>query len=77
MMFCMQLIVPSHCLTDILSGEEYVTVSAVLPMLVLLETDLLKEDVKDTELTNDIKYRVLDVIKRRYSKLNDTAIEIF
>jgi len=36
-------------------------VSAVLPMLVLLETDLLKEDVKDTELTNDIKYLVLDI----------------
>ena len=44
--------------------------------MVLLETDLLKEDVKDTELTNDIEYCVLDDIKRRYSRLDDTAIEI-
>jgi len=51
-------------------------VSAVLPMLVLLETDLLKGDVKDMELTNDIKYRALDVIKRRYNRLDDIAIVI-
>ena len=42
-------------LTDILSGERYVTVSAVLPMLHILDTDLLKEDT-DTDLTKDIKH---------------------
>ena len=38
--------------------------SAVLPMLVLLETDLLKEDVKDTELANDIEYCVYLMISK-------------
>ena len=55
---------PLSGLTDILSGEEYVTVSSVLPMLVLLETDLLKEDVKDTELANDIEYCVYLMISK-------------
>ena len=40
---------PLSCLTDILSGEHYVTVSAVLPMLHILETDLL-----------NVKQKVLD-----------------
>ena len=63
-------------LTDILSGEWYATVSAVLPMLYLLETDLLKEGAEDTELARDIKHHTVDDIKGRYSRLNDTVNEI-
>lgn len=34
---------PLTCLTDMLSGEEYVTVSVVIPMLSLMEKKILKE----------------------------------
>ena len=67
---------PLSSLTDILSGERYVTVSAVLPMLHILDTDLLKEDITDTELTKDIKHRVVEDIKGHYSKLDDTVNQI-
>ena len=50
---------PLSCLTDILSGEQYVTVSAVLPILHILETDLLKVQEEDTQLTKDIKHRIV------------------
>ena len=67
---------PLSSLTDILSGERYVTVSAILPMLHILDTDLLKEDITDTELTKDIKHRVVEDVKGRYSKLDDTVNQI-
>ena len=67
---------PLSGLTGILSGEQYATVSAVVPMLYLLETDLLKEGAEDTVLTRDIKHRIVDDIKGRYSRLNDTMNEI-
>ena len=60
-------------LTGILSGERYVTVSAVLLMLHILDTDLLKGDITDIELTKDIKHHVVEDIKGRYSKLDDTV----
>ena len=67
---------PLSGLTDILSGEQYATVSAVIPMLYLLESDLLKEGAEDTALTRNIKHRIVDDIKGRYSRLNDTVNEI-
>ena len=67
---------PLSCLTDILSGEQYVTVSAVLPMLHILETDLLKVQEEDTQLTKDIKHRIVADIRLRYtqSKLTESVI---
>lgn len=67
---------PLSSLTDILSGEQYVTVSAVLPMLHILETDLLKVQETDTQLTKDIKHRIVADIKLRYteSKLAENVI---
>ena len=50
---------PLSALTDILSGEKYVTISAVLPMLHILKTDLLKEEDTDTPLTKDITHRIV------------------
>ena len=50
--------------------------SAVLPLLYLLETDLLKEGAEDTVLTRDIKHRIVDDTKGCYSRLNDTVNEI-
>ena len=45
---------PLSFLTDILSGDTYVTISAVLPMLQLIESSILKEK-EDTNLTKEIK----------------------
>lgn len=46
---------PLSSLTDLLSGEDYVTVSAVLPLIDLIVTKLSKEHDDDTPLTKDIK----------------------
>ena len=45
---------PLSCLTDLLSGEEYVTVSVVVPMLDLMKQKILKVKDTDTQLTIDI-----------------------
>ena len=42
-------------LTDVLSGENYVTISALLPLMDLLNNTILKDDDDDTELTRTIK----------------------
>lgn len=61
---------PLSFLTDILSGETYVTVSAVIPMLQLIKTNLLKQE-DDTQLTKDIKERVITDLESRYSVQGD------
>ena len=53
-----QALSPISALTDIHSGEEYVTVSAILPMLRLFETKLLKDEVDDIQLTKDIRRHI-------------------
>lgn len=64
---------PLSSLTDILSGETYVTVSAVLPMLQLIESSILKEGESDTQLTKDIKMRVITDLQNRYSASNEVS----
>ena len=54
-------------LTDILSGENYVTISSVLPMIELLNNTLLKDSDGDTELTTTLKQVIKDDINSRYS----------
>ena len=54
-------------LTDILSGDEYVTVSAILPMLQLIETKLLKDEAGDTQLTKDIRSLIKQDLNSRYT----------
>ena len=46
---------PLLSLTDILSGETYITVSAVIQMVQLIKIKLLKEEEIDTQLTRDLK----------------------
>ena len=58
---------PLSSLTDILSGETYITVSAVIPMLQLKEASILKEKESDTQLTKDIKMHVITDLQSRYS----------
>ncbi len=57
---------PLLSLTDILSGESYVTVSAVLPMIQLIESHILKEDQDDTQLTKGIKRSIIADLVSRY-----------
>ncbi len=47
---------PLASLTDLLSGETYVTISAVLPLLHLIEHDLLKSSISDSKLTGEKNY---------------------
>ena len=62
---------PLSSLTDILSADLYVTVSAVNPLLQLIEKKFLTEDSTDTQLTKDIKKRVKEDLITRYSRYGD------
>ncbi|KAK0151882.1 Zinc finger BED domain-containing protein 4 [Merluccius polli] len=53
--------------TDALSGEEYVSISYLKPVLHLLATSVLAEDQEDTDLTTSIKTKVLAYLKDKYS----------
>lgn len=53
--------------TDMLSGEQRVTVSAVKAVLHILKTEVLAVSTDDTTLTGDIKSRILDYIEAKYS----------
>ena len=57
---------PLSDLTDILSGEDYVTVSAILPLMNLLNSKFLKEK-EDAQLTADIKQRIRTDLNNRLS----------
>ena len=58
--------------TDMLSGEQKVTVSAINPVLHILKTKVLKACEDDTDLTKTIKQRVLDNLLEKY---DDADIE--
>ena len=53
--------------TDILSGEKYVTVSSVKPVLDLIKDDLLSPGPDDTALTASIKQNMCRVLTEKYS----------
>ncbi|KAJ8012541.1 hypothetical protein DPEC_G00043890 [Dallia pectoralis] len=64
--------------TDALSGEEYVTISFVKPVLHILNSRVLAEEEVDVELTKTIKNSILTYLKGKYSdpiteELLDTA----
>ena len=52
--------------TDVLSGEQKVTVSVIKPTLHILKSKVLKVIEDDGDLTNSIKQRVLDYLLRKY-----------
>ena len=60
---------PVSSLTDILSGDTYATVSAVLPIVHLIDTKLLKEMDEDSQLTKDIKHRIKQDLQTRYTEI--------
>ena len=63
-----QALSPLSNLTDILSGEEYVTVSAVIPLMDLINNNFVKETEQDTQLTKDIKTRIKADLDTRYTE---------
>lgn len=68
-----QALSPLSSLTNMLSGESYVTVSAVLPIVHLIENNLLKEEESDTQLTKDIKCRIKGDLNSRYEDLAEVT----
>ena len=53
--------------TDSLSGECYVSVSYLKPMLHLFKTQILKTSDDETQLTNDIKMTVMAYLDEKYA----------
>lgn len=58
---------PLREFTDALSGEDYVSISSVKPVLHLLNTSTLADQNSDTELTKSIKHKVLLYLEDKYS----------
>ncbi|KAJ8359012.1 hypothetical protein SKAU_G00155370 [Synaphobranchus kaupii] len=57
---------PASDFTDVLSGENYVTLSSVKPILQLLTGDVLGPSEEDTILMSDIKVKMCQVLKQKY-----------
>ena len=53
--------------TDMLSAENFVTMSSILPVLHILRHEVLAEAESDTQLTQDIKARILSYLEKKYS----------
>ncbi|XP_032432377.1 zinc finger BED domain-containing protein 1-like [Xiphophorus hellerii] len=53
--------------TDVLSGETYVTVSSVKPVLELIKGDLLSPGPDDSTMTASIKQNVCKILTEKYS----------
>lgn len=54
-------------LTEVLFGEDNVTVSSLLPMLQLLHSDILEESEEDVQLTKDMKCGILAELDSKYN----------
>lgn len=53
--------------TDSLSGESYVTVSYVKPVLHLFRSNLLQENEGDTQLTKEMKTKIMAYLDEKYA----------
>lgn len=53
--------------TDALSGEQYVSISSVKPVLHLFETSVLAVENDDTEFTRSLKSKILGYLQEKYS----------
>ena len=58
---------PLFSFTDSLSGEKYVSVSLVKPVLNLFEEEQLCPADSDTEMSKTLKKKILDYLKEKYS----------
>lgn len=63
--------------TDALSGEAYVSVSCIKPVLHLFRTSLLQREADDTELTATIKGNIMQYLDDKYSNaVQDELLDI-
>ncbi|XP_056118286.1 E3 SUMO-protein ligase ZBED1-like [Rhinichthys klamathensis goyatoka] len=58
---------PLQDFTDALSGESYVSVSYIKPVLHLFKTSLLQREEKDVDLTATIKRNIMCYLEQKYS----------
>ncbi|KAJ8403671.1 hypothetical protein AAFF_G00349970 [Aldrovandia affinis] len=58
---------PLQDFTDALSGEAYGSVSSLKPVIHLLNAEVLNPNEGDTELTQEIKVKVLDYLNDKYT----------
>ena len=65
---------PLADLTDIISGEDYVTVSYVRPLLHHIYTEALAVRSDDTRLTKDIKEKIKSCFTEKYSKTDEVMM---
>ena len=56
------------------SGEDYVTVSYIKPMLHHLATEVCLHREEDTQLTSDIKRNVEEYMEKRYENLQTSEL---
>ena len=49
--------------TDFMSGEKYVSISAIKPLMRNLEDILLQEKEEESELTKNIKQRIFEYME--------------
>lgn len=62
--------------TDILSGENYVTVSSLLPMLHLIKEDTLAPSNEDGQLTASLKAGIIAILDEKYEALPEESKEL-
>ena len=46
--------------TNVMSGEKYVTISAILPVMNLLKTAVLEEKTNDNPMKNELRSSIMD-----------------
>ena len=63
---------PLKAMTDALSGEQCVTISAVIPLLSHIYSRI-EHEVDDTEMTDEIKERIMEDLKTRYMDPDETT----
>ena len=65
---------PLHDFTDMLSGEEYVSVSLVKPLMKHLQDILLADKEDESDLTNDMKHKVFRYLEEKYSNPDTSTL---
>lgn len=62
--------------TDILSGENYVTASSLLPVLRLIKEDTLAPSDDDSQLTANLKAGIMSILDEKYKALPEASQQL-
>ncbi len=62
--------------TDILSGENYVTASSLLPVLRLIKEDTLAPSDEDGQLTANLKAGIISILDEKYGALPEASRQL-